>query len=61
MGGKRWFGHGQAFMVGKISGCIPTKKHAGRKLIQISEYAMLPDTENFKKLKEINSRSNDTQ
>ena len=47
---KDGLGHGQAFMVGKISGCIPTKKHAGRKLIQISEYALLPDTENFKRL-----------
>ena len=46
---KDGLGHGQAFMIGKISGCIPTKKHAGRKLIQISEYALLPDTENFKK------------
>lgn len=36
-------------MVGKISGCIPTKKHTGRKLIQISEYALLPDTDIFKK------------
>lgn len=41
--------HGQAFMIGKISDCIPTTKHAGRKLIQISEYTLLPDTENFKK------------
>lgn len=41
--------HGQAFMIGKISGCIPTKKHVGRKIIQISEYSLLPDTENFKK------------
>ena len=46
---KDGLGHGQAFMIGKISGCIPTKKHAGRKLIQISEYSLLPDTENFKK------------
>lgn len=46
---KDGLGHGQAFMVGKISGCIPTKKHTGRKLIQISEYALLPDTDNFKK------------
>ena len=46
---KDGLGHGQAFMVGKISGCIPTKKHAGRKLIQISEYALLPDSENFQK------------
>lgn len=41
--------HGQAFMIGKISGCIPTEKHAGRKIIQMSEYSLLPDTENFKK------------
>lgn len=46
---KDGLGHGQAFMVGKISGCIPTKKHTGRKLIQISEYVLLPDTDNFKK------------
>ena len=46
---KDGLGHGQAFMIGKISGCIPTKKHAGRKLIQISEYSLLPNTENFKK------------
>lgn len=45
---KDGLGHGQAFMIGKISGCIPTKKHAGRKIIQISEYALLPDTQNFK-------------
>lgn len=41
--------HGQAFMVGKISGCIPTKVHEGRKLIQMSEYALLPDTSDLKK------------
>ncbi|ARD27811.1 hypothetical protein RZ964_002525 [Acinetobacter baumannii] len=41
--------HGQAFMIGKISGCIPSDKHDGRKLIQISEYSLLPDTDNFKK------------
>ena len=46
---KDGLGHGQAFMIGKISGCIPTKKHAGRKLIQISEYSLLPDTDDFKK------------
>lgn len=40
--------HGQAFMIGRISGCIPTPKYAGRKLIQISEYSLLPDTVDFK-------------
>ncbi|WP_298065147.1 hypothetical protein [uncultured Acinetobacter sp.] len=45
---KDGLGHGQAFMIGKISGCIPTKKYEGRKLIQISEYALLPNTEQFK-------------
>lgn len=40
--------HGQAFMIGRISGCISTSKYAGRKLIQISEYSLLPDTVNFK-------------
>lgn len=40
--------HGQAFLIGKISGCIPTQKYAGRKLIQISEYSSLPDTVVFK-------------
>jgi len=46
---KDGLGHGQAFMIGKISGCIPTKKYRGRKLIQMSEYSLLPDTDNFKK------------
>lgn len=40
--------HGQAFMIGKISGCIPSDKHDGRKLIQISEYSLLPGTDNFR-------------
>ncbi len=40
--------HGQAFMIGRISGCVPTPKYLGRKLIQISEYSLLPDTLNFK-------------
>ena len=39
--------HGQAFMIGKISGCISTQKYAGRKLIQISEYSSLPNTVGF--------------
>ena len=46
---KDGLGHGQAFMIGKISGCIPTKKHAGRKVMQNSEYSLLADKENFKK------------
>ena len=41
--------HGQAFMVGKIAGCKDSQKYEGRKLIQISEYALLPNTEQFKK------------
>lgn len=41
--------HGQAFAIGKISGCIPSKKYDGRKLIQMSEYSLLPDTSEFKK------------
>lgn len=41
--------HGQAFMVGKISGWTASKEHEGRKVINISEYALLPDTANFKK------------
>ncbi|MFX9843548.1 hypothetical protein [Acinetobacter pittii] len=40
--------HGQAFMIGKVSGCIPSHKHEGRRIIQISEYSLLPDTEYFK-------------
>jgi len=40
--------HGQAFMVGIISGCIPHEKYAGRKVITISKYSLLPNTENFK-------------
>lgn len=41
--------HGQAFLIGKISDCIQSKKYDGRKLIQISEYSPLPDTSDFKK------------
>lgn len=41
--------HGQAFAIGKISGCIPSQKYDGRKLIQMSEYSLLPDTSEFKK------------
>ena len=41
--------HGQAFMIGKISGWTPSTEHEGRKVINISEYALLPDTANFKK------------
>ena len=41
--------HGQAFAIGKISGCIPSKKYEGRKLIQMSEYSLLPDSSEFKK------------
>lgn len=41
--------HGQAFMVGKIKGCKDSEKYKGRKLIQISEYALLPNTEQFTK------------
>lgn len=41
--------HGQAFMVGKISDCISSNKYDGRKLIQMSEYSLLPDTADFKK------------
>lgn len=41
--------HGQAFLIGKISGCIQSKKYDGRKLIQMSEYSPLPDTPDFKK------------
>lgn len=40
--------HGQAFMIGKISGCISASDYNGRKIIQISEYSTLPDTEQFK-------------
>jgi len=41
--------HGQAFMIGKVSGCIASKKYNGRKIIQMSEYSLLPDTDDFKK------------
>lgn len=41
--------HGQAFMIGRISGCIASKKYNGRKVIQMSEYSLLPDTDDFKK------------
>lgn len=40
--------HGQAFMIGKVSGCVPSHKHDGRRIIKISEYSLLPNTENFK-------------
>lgn len=40
--------HGQAFMIGKVSGCVPSHKHDGRRIIQISEYSLLPDTQDFK-------------
>lgn len=41
--------HGQAFMIGKVSGCIASQKYNGRKVIQMSEYSLLPDTDDFKK------------
>lgn len=41
--------HGQAFMIGKVSGCIASEKYNGRKVIQMSEYSLLPDTDNFRK------------
>jgi hypothetical protein len=41
--------HGQAFMIGKISGCIKTNKYKGRKVIQLSEVALLPNDANFQK------------
>ena len=41
--------HGQAFMIGKISGWTASKEYEGRKIIHLSEYALLPDTANFKK------------
>ncbi|GAA0809460.1 hypothetical protein [Psychrobacter piscatorii] len=41
--------HGQAFMIGKISGCVASKQHPTRKIVQISEYSLLPNTDNFKK------------
>jgi hypothetical protein len=40
--------HGQAFMVGKISGAETSEEYTGRELIKISEYSLLPDTEKFK-------------
>ncbi|MGZ3767948.1 MAG: hypothetical protein ACXVA2_25005 [Mucilaginibacter sp.] len=41
--------HGQAFLIGKISDCVRTEIHKGRKVIQMSEYALLPtDDNNFK-------------
>lgn len=39
--------HGQAFMIGKVSGCIASKKYPTRKLIQISEYSLLENERNF--------------
>jgi hypothetical protein len=41
--------HGQAFMLGKIAGCISNEEHNGRKVIQISEYSELPNIDKFKK------------
>ncbi len=41
--------HGQAFMIGKVSGCITTKKYKNRKIIQMSQYSLLPNTDDFKK------------
>jgi len=41
--------HGQAFMMGKISGWTASKEHEGRKVINMSEYTLLPDTANFEK------------
>ncbi|MDC5087290.1 hypothetical protein OHW33_17355 [Acinetobacter baumannii] len=39
--------HGQAFMIGKVSGYVPSTI-TGRRIIQISEYSLLPDTQDFK-------------
>lgn len=51
--------HGQAFMIGKISGCVASKQHPTRKIVQISEYSLLPNTSNFKKAwKKLTSNEN---
>jgi hypothetical protein len=42
-------GHGQAFMLAKVSGCISTDKMPGRKIIQISDYSLLANIDKFKK------------
>lgn len=34
--------HGQAFLIGRINGHFPSTVHKGRKVIQMSEYALLP-------------------
>lgn len=39
--------HGQAFLLGKISNCESSTRYPDRKLIRISEYIELPDTDNF--------------
>lgn len=38
--------HGQAFFIGKISGCV--EEYENRKVIEFSEYALLPNQEEFK-------------
>lgn len=40
--------HGQAFLIGKISGCVDADYKQNRKVIQFSEYALLPNQDNFK-------------
>lgn len=53
------FSHGQAFMIGKVSGCVVSKEHPTRKIIQISEYSLLPNTGNFKEAwKKLTSNEN---
>lgn len=38
--------HGQAFFIGKISGCV--EEYENRKVIEFSEYVLLPNQEEFK-------------
>lgn len=38
--------HGQAFFIGKISGCF--EEYENRKVIEFSEYALLPNQDEFK-------------
>lgn len=51
--------HGQAFMIGKVSGCVASKRYPTRKLIQISEYSLLKNENNFKESwKKLTSKKN---
>ncbi len=35
--------HGQVFMIAKVGGCDDAPNHNGRKIIKLSDYALLPN------------------